>query len=256
MADFNKATDGPSPLSAEGYDESLLPDFDRCFISEADLAAFASALSAPDPSPSTDDLLGSLSSLTSPSPISRVNSDSLRLGDRVNKLASSSQQSLFITAQNDWAPVNKRIKTRRKGEKRKRKPPRRSRDETREGYLYTLLKWPMLLIVSAWVGGLGISYMWTRLYIWLYEHFIAWRGKREALRQKLQRATNYTDWVVAAKELDLWAGNAEWKEIDEYAYYDSKTVKRVLEQVRRARMKVEAEEGGDRQGNEVGKRGD
>lgn len=240
MADLRKETDGPSPLSAEGYDESLLPDFDRQFISEVDLAAFAAVLSAPDPSPSTDDLLGSYAGLTSPT--SRTSIDSLKSSDKLNKLSGSSQQSLFITAQNDWAPVHKRVKTRRKGEKRKRKQPRRSRDETREGYLYTLLKWPMLLIVSAWVAGLGISYLWTRLYIWLYEHFVAWRGKRAALRKKLQGTTNYKDWVGAAKELDRWAGNEEWKEEDEYAYYDSKTVKRVLEQIRKARRKAEEEE--------------
>jgi hypothetical protein len=51
MADMSKKTDGPAPDSAEGYDSSLLPDFDHEFVSDADLAAFASALSAPDPSP-------------------------------------------------------------------------------------------------------------------------------------------------------------------------------------------------------------
>jgi hypothetical protein len=242
MADLRRATDGPSPLSKEGYDESLLPDFDREFLSEEHLQAFAHALSAPDPNPSTDDLSGSTGVNSPAAPAGhRASFDSLAK-TRSNP-ASSSQQSLFITAQHDWAPVNKRVKpVRRKGEKRRRRKPQRSRDETREGYLYTLLKWPLLLIVSTWVGGLGISYLWTRFYIWMYEYFVAWRGKRESLRRTLYATTHYGDWVPAAKELDTFLGNDKWKEEDEYAYYDHKTVRRVLEQIRKQIRRVEADE--------------
>jgi hypothetical protein len=238
MADLRRSTDGPSPSSKEGYDESLLPDYTTELLSDEHLQAFALALSAPEHSLSTDDLLGT-NSLNSPVTTSGTSLD--MLGKSRQSLTSPSQQSLFITAQNDWAPVNKRIKpARRKGEKRRRKPPRRSKDETREGYLYTLLKWPFLSTVIAWVAGLGISYLLTRLYIWLYEYFIAWRGKREQLRRKLHAATHYADWVTAAKELDAFLGNDAWKAEDEYAYYDHKTVRRVLEQLRRIRSKIEA----------------
>ena len=178
MADLRHSTNGPSPLSQEGYDEDLLPDFKREFISEAHLQAFTQALSAPDPSPSTDDLLSpvqSTSSFTRSPSISQngVTSPGRRSNDSArSKGGSASQSSLFITAQNDWAPVNpKKLggKGRRRGDKKKGlKTPRRSSDETREGYLYTLLKWPLLGIVSAWVAGLGVSYLLTRLYIWLY----------------------------------------------------------------------------------------
>jgi hypothetical protein len=168
-----------------------------------------------------------------------------------------SRESLFITAQNDWAPVTpkrwrKRDSRRGKGgrsskgkEKEKGKTGgggRRSRDETREGYLYTLLKWPFLGVVGAWVVGLGISYLFTRLYIWLYEHFVAWRGKRKRIRQKLHATSNYSDWVMEAKELDRFLGNDKWKDVDEFAYYDSKTVRRVLDQIRKCRRKIEQEE--------------
>lgn len=239
MADLSHKTDGPSPLSEEGYDESLLPDFDRQFVSEAHIQAFANALSAPDPSPSSDDLPAHANGLTSPS---RTSLDSGR-----SKIGGGpSQNSLFITAQNDWAPVTPtRLSTkakRRKDRKKGARPPRRSRDETREGYLYTLLKWPLLAIVSAWVVGLGASYLLTRLYIWLYEHFVAWRGKRNRLRSKLQATTNYGDWVEAAKELDTFLGNDKWKAEDEYAYYDHKTIRRVYDQVRKCRRNVEEEE--------------
>ena len=243
MADLRRSTDGPSPLSQEGYDESLLPDFTTDFLSDEDLQAFAQALSAPEPSPSTDDLLENIGGSSPATPltpsISRLNS----VSKLKNNPGSSSQQSLFITAQHDWAPVNARVKSgRRKSERRRKKPSQRSKDETREGYLYTVLKWPFLVVVIAWVAGLGISYLLTRLYIWLYEQFIAWRGKRERLRRKLHATTHYSDWVAAAKELDTFLGNDAWKAEDEYAYYDHKTTRRVLEQLRKQRRKVEADE--------------
>lgn len=256
MADFRYSTDGPSPLSREGYDESLLPDYDKKFVSDADIEAFAHALSAPDPSPSTDDLLSPTDGLNSPVTTSRVSLDGgrPRSGLWGNTKATSSQQSIFITAKNDWAPVHRRIKPPRRKNKKGKKPPRRSVDETREGYLYNLLKWPLLVIVGGWVVGLGISYLWTRLYIWTYEHFIAWRGQRARLRNRLRDTTNYTDWVKEAKELDAWAGNEEWKKTDEYAYYDHKTVRRVYEQIKRARRKAEAgEANGDSSNGESAK---
>ncbi|KAL2074528.1 hypothetical protein VTL71DRAFT_8306 [Oculimacula yallundae] len=269
MADLRHSTDGPSPLSSEGYDESLLPDFHRDFLSDEHLQAFASALSAPDPSPSTDDLLsptptgtgsfldagsGRASSIggngitgaRSPS-MGRSSLDSARSkGD-----GGRSRESLFITAQNDWAPVNP-VRLNSKGGKKTKKNRRkkqRSSDETREGYLYTLLKWPLLGIVITWVAGLGISYMFTRLYIWLYEHFVAWRGKRERLRKKLHATTNYADWVLEARQLDEFLGNEKWKDEDEYAYYDHKTVKRVLDQMRRCRRRIEGASSGSGSGS-------
>ncbi|TAQ85725.1 hypothetical protein B7494_g5959 [Chlorociboria aeruginascens] len=225
--DLRHSTDGPSPLSDEGYNEALLPDFEREFLSESHLQAFVRALSAPDPSPSTDDL-SSLGAANLPnggrSPDLRSSSRRTSLDSRTKLGAAgnlgASQSSLFITAQNDWAPVTP-TRYGVKGSKRKGSEKRRGS------------------IVCAWVAGLGISYVLTRVYISMYEHFIAWRGKREALRRKLQGTTNYADWVEAAKELDAYLGNDKWKEEDEYAYYDHKTVKRVLEQIRRCRRKIE-----------------
>ncbi|CZS93749.1 hypothetical protein WAI453_001206 [Rhynchosporium graminicola] len=264
MADLRHSTDGPSPLSEEGYDESLLPDFHRDFLSDEHLQAFATALSAPDPSPSSDDLLSptptgsfhdggsrrassignGITGARSPS-LGRISLDSARgRGDGGGR----SRDSLFITAQNDWAPVNPagRLNSKGSGSKKSksgggkiRRKKQRSSDETREGYFYALLKWPLLGIVITWVAGLGVSYLYTRLYIWLYEHFVAWRGKRERLRKKLHATTNYADWVEEARQLDAFLGNDQWKEEDEYAYYDHKTVKRVLDQMRRCRRRIE-----------------
>ncbi|KAI9817807.1 MAG: hypothetical protein M1827_000926 [Pycnora praestabilis] len=210
MADIKKATDGLSPFSDEAYDPSFLPDFDREFVSEADITEFARALAVPDSS--IDD-------------------------------ASSKQAAAFITALNDWRPINQRVRGRWKGNgARKRRKPKRGRDETREGFVYTILKWPLLLIVFGWIISLGISYLVTRVYIYLYEQLVTWRGRRERLRRSLQSASNYEDWIRAAKELDEHLGNEVWKEDDEYAYYDHKTVRRVKGEMHKLRMRAEADE--------------
>ncbi|KAI9798094.1 MAG: hypothetical protein M1833_004991 [Piccolia ochrophora] len=215
MADLLKTSDGPSPFDEKAYDDSLLPDFHTDFISDADLAEFANALSPSDAS--TDDL-------------------------------SSAQTSfVFITALNDWRPVRQRVRRRDAGPgPSKVRPPRRGKDETREGFVYTLLKWPLLVLALAWIAVLAAWYVLTRLYIWLYEHYVSWRGPRQRLRARLQSTTNYADWVRAAQELDEYLGNEEWKQTDEYAYYDHRTVKRVEAQLRKTRLMAEkAEEGGE-----------
>ncbi|ORY08710.1 acyl transferase/acyl hydrolase/lysophospholipase, partial [Clohesyomyces aquaticus] len=215
MADVNKETDGPPPYSPAAFDSTLLPDYNNDFITEEALTEFAKALAAPDNSPSADDL-----SLPQAEP------------------------RKFITALNDWRPVHQRVRRRRKS----KKPPRRGKDETREGFVYTLLKWPLLIIVFGWLLFLGIAYTFTRLYIYLYEQGITWRGRRQKLRKRLQSAATYEEWISGAKELDRYLGNDRWKDTDEYAYYDSKTIRRVLNQMAKLRQRAELDENGTSHG--------
>lgn len=185
-----------------------------------------------------------------------------------------SNSNLFISAQSDWAPVHEKVhgsgsnnsikRTSAKryssdlgGKKRRRRSKhklvgQRTRDETREGYLYGLLKWPFLLIVGAWIVGLALTYVATRSYIYLYEQFVAWRGTRERLRRAMRATGSYKDWVAAAQKMDDFLGNTRWREDNEFAYYDSKTVRRVWDQMRKCRIKAE-EEAGRRNG--AGSRG-
>ena len=151
------------------------------------------------------------------------------------KKALTAPEATPVTALNDWRPINQKVRRTRP----RRKTPRRSKDETREGYVYTLLKWPFLLIVFGWIVFLFISYGLTRLYIYLYEHFVTWTGRRESLRRKLQSSTSYGEWVDAATQLDKFLGNEEWKNDPEYAYYDHKTVRRVTAQLVELREKVQ-----------------
>ncbi|OCK76924.1 lipid particle protein [Lepidopterella palustris CBS 459.81] len=215
MSYFKKETDGPDPYFSPAFDPSLLPDYENDFIIEDDFTQFAKALAAPENSPSTDDLT-----------------------------ALPSEPRTFFTALNDWGPVHQRVRRRRK----QKKLSGRGKDETREGYVYTLLKWPLLIVVFGWLGFLGILYLLTRLYIYLYEHWVTWRGRREMLRRKLQSAETYDEWVDAAKELDTYLGNDSWKEEDEYAYYDSKTIRRVKEHMAKLRARAESDETGKSNG--------
>lgn len=165
-----------------------------------------------------------------------------------------SSSSLFISARNDWAPVNERVvrgrgegrggdsgrKRRKSGGKGKTaKKLARSKDETREGYFYALLKWPFLLFATAWLVGLSIGYLATRVYIALYEQGVTWRGKREQIRRAMRATGRYRDWVISARRMDDFFGNGRWKEVDDYAYYDSKTVRRVLGEMKRCRRQAE-----------------
>ncbi|KAI0901770.1 patatin-like phospholipase domain-containing protein [Annulohypoxylon nitens] len=231
----------------EAFDYTRLPDVDREFLPPEHLAAFASALSAPDPNHSPNDTTSLLSPTRSLNSLDITRSGSVASVDSpIPESATTqngSQSSMFITAQNDWAPVNQKVtKHGRKKRRKKTALGRRTVDETREGHLYGLLKWPFLFFVGMWIIGLGASYLWTRLYIFLYEHFIAWRGTRERLRRNMRATSSYRDWVKAAKEMDAFLGNQNWKEENEYAYYDSKTVRRVWEQLRKHRRAAEAQE--------------
>ena len=208
MTDLDRREDGPAISDTSPWDFHSLPDWDNDFVNEEDIVEFAKALSAPENSPSQDDLTHPDYQPTS---------------------------SLFITALNDWRPVRQRVRPKQKHRKR-------GKDETREGYLYGLLKWPLLFSIFGWIVFLGVSYLLTRLYIYLYEQFVTWRGKREQLRSRLRKSTNYEDWIKSAEELDMFLGNDKWKKIDDYAYYDSKTIHRVRSDMRRYREQAEADE--------------
>ena len=207
MPDIDRRENDAANTDTTQWDFHSLPDWDNDFVNEEDIVEFAKALSAPENSPSQDDL-------THPD--------------------SQPASSLFITALNDWRPVRQRV--------RRKRHPRRGKDETREGYLYGLLKWPLLFSIFGWIVFLGVSYLLTRLYIYLYEQLVTWRGKRERLRSTVRKSTNYEDWIKSAEELDTFLGNDKWKKIDDYAYYDSKTIRRVRSHMRRYREQAEADE--------------
>ena len=144
-----------------------------------------------------------------------------------------------LTALNDWRPVHQRV--RRRGARARKKKPKRSKDETREGFVYNILKWPLLLLVLGWIIVLAISYLATRLYVYGYEHFFTWRGRRQELRRSLRLKTSSEDWKRAAKELDKHLGNEQWKKTDDYAFYDYTTVRKVKDELKTVRARASLE---------------
>ncbi|PPJ60003.1 hypothetical protein CBER1_02664 [Cercospora berteroae] len=225
MADRQKATDGPSINSSEAWDYKTLPDWDDDFYREDDILQFAAALDAPavlTASPSEEDLT------------------------RWEKRPDTEAER--ITALNDWRPVHQR-QLRRPGSSKARssrgkpkKQPRRGRDETREGWTYSVAKYPLLFFVFGWITFLGTCYAFTRLYIWLYEQYVTWRGTRDRLRKTLRKQDRYDGWVTAAEELDRHLGNDKWRADDEGSYYDWKTIRQVLRQLRDLRKLAEEDE--------------
>lgn len=146
------------------------------------------------------------------------------------------EASPFVSL-NDWKPIHQRVRRKHSSVRsRKRAKPQRSKDETREGFVYTFSQWPLLLLILGWIIGLGTAYWLTRLYVWAYERLVTWRGKRQDLRNNLRSQTNFLEWSDAAQQLDRYLGNENWKETDDYAYYDYTTVRRAKEQLRAERQ--------------------
>ncbi len=272
MAPSTKSQSNGYGFPPEAFDSSGLPDFDTDFLAPADLEAFVQALTAPDPGHSPDDaparsaVTRSSSTvevgLTNRRPSAGIDLDNPQAvaahaaaaaadisGPTVLHKTSngSAKPPLFIRAQSDWAPVHEKVagKTGQRRRRRKKvRAGRRTEDETREGYLYSLLKWPFLITVVLWVSGLSAVYLATRVYIAMYEQLVTWRGRREKLRREMRAAPRYAEWVTAAKNLDAYLGNQLWKEENEFAYYDYKTVRRVDAQLKkclRSAERVEAE---------------
>ena len=146
-----------------------------------------------------------------------------------------------VTALNDWRPVHQKIK-----KPKRRKSSRRSKDETREGFVYSILYWPLLFFVLGWIVFLFIAYNLIRVYIYAYEHLFSWTGKRQRLRRQLQQAASYDQWKEDALALDNYLGNDEWKRSDPYSYYNHQTVKKVSGQLSALLERLSAEQSGNR----------
>ena len=275
---FARALQAPDPLQTPGpadeYDDplqsptpSLAPPSrsgtrDRDDVSRSQAVAASAAVAAGSFASPTGDYMGVDGGMP-PSPAL-----STTASRRISR-------DMFFVARNDWAPVHAKVvkpasaaaqpatSSWRRGTLRRKKRAgkaaaallgQRSKDETREGYLYAMLKWPLLVFCLAWLGCLAIGYALTRSYIFLYEHFFVWRGRREQLRKNMTQTSSYDDWVAAARELDGYLGRQAWKQDKNFAYYDSRTVKTVWDQMRRVRRRIlEAEAGSGQRAEELGR---
>jgi hypothetical protein len=123
-----------------------------------------------------------------------------------------------VSALSDFAPINLKVKRRRKGE---RFP------EHRQEWLFLLVRWPLLLFIFVIIAGQFSLYIFIRQVVNTKEWLSAWRGRKGELRRRLRASRTYEEWKESALTLDRYLDFHEWKRIDEDPFYDWKLVKKV-----------------------------
>ncbi|KAF5388223.1 hypothetical protein D9615_000438 [Tricholomella constricta] len=136
-----------------------------------------------------------------------------------------------VSALSDFAPVNLKVKRRR----RKDRP-----HDKRSDWLFLLLRWPLLFFIFLFIAAEFGFYIVIRQLVNTKEWITAWRGKKGVLRKKLRAARTYEKWKEAALTLDEFLQFHEWKQVDEDPFYDWKLVKKVRRSLRTLREKKDA----------------
>ncbi|KAK0468400.1 patatin-domain-containing protein [Desarmillaria tabescens] len=138
-----------------------------------------------------------------------------------------------ISALSDWAPVNLKVKKRKKKD-------RLSSKRLGHDWWFLVLRWPLLLFIFLFIGAEFGIYVLIRQLVNAKEWVSAWRGKKGVLRKKLRASTTYEEWKEAAKELDDYLHFDEWKKIDDDPYYDWRLIKKVGRSLKMLREKKDA----------------
>ncbi|TFK43500.1 acyl transferase/acyl hydrolase/lysophospholipase [Crucibulum laeve] len=170
------------------------------FVNESHVQAFSDALHSEEP---LFDHYGEVSSQSIPgTPVSNYPN-----GSRIRK----------VSALSDFAPVNLRVKRRKKKEKH----------DKRHDWLFLLLRWPLLCFIFLFITAEFGLYVLIRQLVNAKEWVTAWRGQKGVLRRKLRAAQTYEEWKDAAVTLDRYLHFDEWKRVDEDPYYDWKLIRKV-----------------------------
>ncbi|KAG8690629.1 hypothetical protein FRC11_010298, partial [Ceratobasidium sp. 423] len=179
------------------------------YINEDHILAFAKALEADELTALPDDSSPSIPGTPRPAHAERIRK---------------------VSALSDFAPINQRVKRRRRG----LLPPRR-----RE-LLYHIVRWPLLGLLFLVIFFEFYAYVWIRQCVNALEWLLAWRGKKGKLRANLRQAQTYEEWKEAARVMDEYLGFEGWKQVDEDPYYDWTLVKKVYRSLRSFRAKDDA----------------
>ncbi|TFY70167.1 hypothetical protein EVG20_g2838 [Dentipellis fragilis] len=195
---------------------SAQADFDVDYVDEHHMRAFEEALGADDNALIPDDL-------TSPGFISRPGTpaSSHHGSTRIRK----------VSALSDFAPVNVRVKRRRKGD---RAP------ERRQDWLYLIVRWPLLFSIFLFITLEFGFYVLIRQLVNAKEWLSAWRGRKGLLRKRLRASTSYQEWKDTAAVLDDYMHFNEWKSVEEDPFYDWRLVKKVKRSLKMLREKNDA----------------
>ncbi|PBK69658.1 patatin-domain-containing protein [Armillaria solidipes] len=138
-----------------------------------------------------------------------------------------------ISALSDWAPVNLKVKKRKKKD-------RLSSKRLGHDWWFLVLRWPLLLFIFLFIGAEFGIYVLIRQLVNAKEWVSAWRGKKGVLRKRLRASTTYEEWKEAAKDLDDFLHFDDWKKIDDDPYYDWRLIKKVGRSLKMLREKNDA----------------
>ncbi|KAL2271645.1 hypothetical protein VTJ83DRAFT_1016 [Remersonia thermophila] len=263
----------------EAFDPTRLPDFESEFIPEEDLEAFAQAIDVQDHTPDepssppslsrVPNLLSGYSKRHRPSTVN-ISDESSRPGELGAAETTGSGSSTPHTAQrprpnmlfracNDWFPLREtpvgrlsESSFRRRKPKTSKKRTGRTSDETREGFVYHVLRVPGLLWAMSCIAFYGFLYMLLRVVVNCWERYFSLSSERGRRHRAMRAVSNYKDWVGAAREMDRFEGNSEWTEDDSFAYYKHKEVRHALAKLQKVRQSAERRENGEVNGGGEG----
>ncbi|KAF7292452.1 Patatin-like phospholipase domain-containing protein [Mycena chlorophos] len=191
-----------------------LAPFDQSFVNVDHLRAFAEALQSDE----VDEKAGG--DIDVP----------LTPGSRVRK----------VSALSDFAPVNLRVKRRKRGDRKQPKQHDWSfivfrlvyfRFSPSASFLNPIVQGFIFLFIAAEFS------LYVLLRQLVNEWISAWRGRKGVLRKALRAATTYEEWKEAARVMDEYLQFDEWKKDDEDAFYDYKLLRRVHRSLKTLREK-------------------
>ncbi|KAJ6515863.1 acyl transferase/acyl hydrolase/lysophospholipase [Mycena sanguinolenta] len=185
------------------------------YVNESHIHAFAEALAA-DADFQDRDASKAADPSAPPSPVVSTTSST-----RIRK----------VSALSDFAPVNLKVK------KRKRKAYPGPRKSARHDWTFVLFRWPLLACIFLFIAAQFGFYVFLRQLVNVKEWISAWRGKKGLLRKKLRASRTYEEWKEAALVLDEYLHFDEWKKEDEDPFYDWKLVRKVHRSLKTLREK-------------------
>ncbi|KIY71470.1 patatin-domain-containing protein [Cylindrobasidium torrendii FP15055 ss-10] len=147
---------------------------------------------------------------------------------------SSSPRIRKISALSDFAPVNLKVK------RRKRKDKHAAHKRLGHDWLFILVRWPLLLFIFLFIGAEFSIYVMLRQLVNAKEWVTAWRGQKGKLRKTMRASKDYEEWKTAATELDHYMQFDQWKHVDEDPYYDWRLIKKVGRSLKMLREKGDA----------------
>lgn len=108
---------------------------------------------------------------------------------------------------------------------------------TRESVIQRLFRWPLLIVVLAFILLDFLLYLLVRFCVLFYESVIVWRGKARSLRRKMHEARTYEEFKEAALALDSYLGNDAWKTRLDSLDHDMDAVSRTARRLDRYRAR-------------------